>query len=211
MNERQVHRPFYLVAAMVLLWIVGMESVLAGVSTALTLREGALPDVAEVARLNADSGPEAFFPVFSAARIAALGAVSQLAFPLGVAKALLASTLVLASTMVLAGRPTARTFAFQAILVNALFAVAEYVALRHVRASFVDMTARAVLAVQDPAAPGAATFEMVRTWGFSVERMRLVFLELGVPLLAMLALTRQRTKVFFAEAAAAAQSAEEEP
>jgi len=197
---------------MVLLWILGVESVLAGVSTAATLRDGALPDVDAIARSGTTAGDfrDAIVPILVAARVAALGAVPHLAFPLAVAKALLAGSLVLSATLVLAGRPNARTFALQAIGANAVFAVIEYLLLRHARGAWIDMAARAAAVIQDVNLPGDPV-ELTRVWGFWIERLRLVLMELGIPFLAALALTRPRTKVYFAEAAAAAEGAEEEP
>lgn len=211
-HERHVTRPFYLVTAMVLLWILGVQTLLAGGETAVTLHDGALQDIDALARSGNSSGGlhEVFFPLLVAARMVKLSEIPHLAFPLSVAQALLASTLVLASTMVLVGRPSSRTFALQAIGANAVFAVIEYVALRHARGQWIDLAARAASVIQDPTIPGDAG-DLTRSWGYLTERIRLVFVELGIPLLAAIALTRPRTKTYFADAAAAADGAEEEP
>ena len=72
------------------------------------------------------------------------------------------------------------------------------------------MASRAAVIIQDPTVPeGPVAF--MQFWGFWVERTKLAFFELGVPLLAALALTRPRTKTYFEEVAAAADGAEEEP
>jgi hypothetical protein len=116
---------------------------------------------------------------------------------------------VLASTLVLVGRPSARSFAFQAIGANALFAIAEYVLLRSARGAWIDLAARALAAVHDPGTPGASV-DLARAWCYWTERSRVFVYELGVSFLAAVALTRPRTKIYFAEAAAAAEGAEED-
>lgn len=195
---------------MVLVWILGIRSLIDGASTAVMLRDGGLQDAFDVARANAGDFQDAFVPVLVAARMTALGGAAQLAFPLGVGKALLASTLIVASTLVLLGRPSARSFALQALGLNALFAIVEYVLLRHVRGVWIDIAARAIATIQDPSVPGG-TAEFMRFWGYWAERGRLFLFELGVPVVAAIALLRPRTRVFFEEAAAAAEGAEEEP
>ncbi len=209
-NERHIDRPFYLVAAMVLLWIVGMQTFYEASAIAAILREGIISDPVAVAEQNARNFNEALHIVPGVARMAAMAAAPHLTFPLAVAKTLLSSTLVLASTLVLLGRPTARSFALQATLANALFAVIEYVALRNVRGIWVDFLVRASAVITDPTMP-AGTAELAGPIAYWLDRFRLVFLGLGVPFLATFALTRARTKVYFAQAAAAAESAEEEP
>lgn len=210
LHERHVTRPFYLVAAMVLMWILGMQTLLQSASTAVMLRDGALPDVASVARSATGDTQTVLIEVLMAARLAVVGTMPHLTFPLSVARALLASTLVLGSTLVLLGRPSARSFALQALGVNAVAAVAEFVLLRHARGLWIDMAARAASVIQDPSLPGPPG-EYAHLIGYMLERAHLVLLDLGIPLLAAVALTRPRTKTYFAEAAAAAESAEEEP
>mgnify|MGYP000476129895 CR=1 FL=1 len=51
----------------------------------------------------------------------------------------------------------------------------------------------------------------LRAHGVPPERIRLAVFELGIPFLGALVLTRPRIKVYFAEAAAASDGAEEEP
>jgi hypothetical protein len=206
-RERHITRPFYLVAAMVLLWILGVQGFLSGVTIASMLHSGALPDVDRVAR-SAAAGTELRVLVLADAQAVALGAVPHLSFPLSVAKLLLAGALVLAATLVLVGRPSARTFALQAICANAVFAVIEYVALRQVRGAWIDIMIRVAPAMHDDA---LSSPEAVAGFCFWIERVRLVGAELGIPLLGAIALTRPRTKTYFAEAAAAAEGAEEEP
>jgi hypothetical protein len=208
-HERPITRPFYLVAAMVLLWILGVETLLQAGSTAVRLREGGLDDVAMVARSGAGDPQSVIVQVLVAARLSVLGAMPHLAFPLSVAKALLAGVLVMASTLVLVGRPSSRGFALQALGANAAFAILEYVLLRHARGQWIEVAARAAAVIQDPALP-ASPVEYTRFIGFMIERGRLVLFELGIPFLAAVALTRPKTKTYFAEVAAAAASAEEE-
>lgn len=209
-HERQIQRPFYLVAAMVLVWILGIQSVVDGATTAAVLHGGALQDVDAVARSGGGGElHETIIPVLMAARMTVLATASHLAFPLSVGRAILAAALVLASTMVLVGRPSSRAFALQALGINAVFVVVEYVLFHTLRGAWIDVAARAASAIRDPGFPGDPS-ELTRLWGYSIERGRLLFFELGVSFLGALALTRSRTKLYFAEAAAAAESAEEE-
>lgn len=209
-QERHVPRPFYLVAAMVLLWILGVETLLQAGTTAIKLREGGLDDVANIARSGGGDTQNLIVQVLMTARLSVLATIPHLAFPLSVARALLAGSLVLASTMVLVGRPSSRSFALQSLGANAAFAVLEYVLLRHARVAWIDLAAGAASIIHDPALP-VSPAEYTHFVGFMIERGRLVLFELGIPFLAAIALTRPRTKLYFAEAAAAAESAEEEP
>ncbi len=209
-HERHVTRPFYLVAAMVLLWILGVETLLQAGTTAMRLREGGFDDVATIARSGGGDPQNLIVQILVTARLSVLATMPHLAFPLSVARALLASTLVLGSTMVLVGRPSSRNLALQALGANAAFAILEYVLLRHARGLWIDLAASAASIIQDPTLP-ASSSEYTRFIGYMIERGRLVLFELGIPFLAVLALTRPRTRTYFAEAAAAAESAEEEP
>jgi hypothetical protein len=194
---------------MVLVWLLGVYTVLVAGSTAMLLRDGGLPDVDSISRSGGEPMP-LIAQIITAARLAVLGTIPHLSFPLSVAKALLASTLVLAATLVLLGRPSARSFALQALGANAVFAVVEYILLRHARGAWIDVAARAAAIIQDPLPP-TGPVELTRFVGFLWERMTLVLVELGIPFIGALALTRPRTKIYFADAAAAAESAEEEP
>lgn len=209
-NERHVARPFYLVAAMVLLWILGVETLLDAAAVVMKLREGGFDDPLIVARTSGGDSQSAIIQVVAAARLSVLGSMPHLAFPIHVAKALLAGALVLASTLVLIGRPSSRSFALQATIANAAFAILEYFLLRHARGLWLDIAARAAEVIQDPALPETPA-QYARHIGVLLEHGRLILFDLGIPFLAAVALTRPRTKTYFAEAAAAAESAEEEP
>ncbi|MBK8255176.1 MAG: hypothetical protein IPK82_21255 [Polyangiaceae bacterium] len=208
-QERRVHRPFYLVAAMVLVWIAGVEIFLDAAKIATVLRSGALPDVETVVRAGGVDSYSLVGQVLMAARLTVMGSVPHLAFPLAVARAILACTLIFASTTVLLGRPTARVFALQSLGANAIFAIIEYALLKQVRGTYIDMAARGAALINDPTS-SLSLPEFAHLIGYWLERV-IFAARLGVPFAAALALTTQRTKVFFAEAAAAAESAEEEP
>ena len=199
-------RPWYLVAAMVLVWLFAVRILIDRGSLALVLREGAVPGLDELARTV--STPLATNLVVERtldhARLAVLGAASGLVFPVSVARALLAAGLVLAATLVLAGRPSARTFALQMLGANAVVAVAEYAIFRDLRAQWIDA---AVTSLQ--VLPGIEAYGDMRQYLYFIERAVLVLVQVGVPLAGAIALTRPRTRTYFAEVAAAAESTEE--
>ncbi len=134
------------------------------------------------------------------ARLEALSQHYRSAFPLSAAKLLLSVLLVLASGAALAGRPSARSFALQAIAANALFAALDYGLSEPIR----DAMAHALAADELKQASSAMgnyhpddTLQVRESLHLWVERMRFIVLEFGVFGAAAVALTRQRTKVFF--------------
>lgn len=198
-------RPWYLVAAMVLTWIVGVRGLNVGFSYASFLRHGTLPDMTTAARhLNtmADvlevGGLEALKAMLASARVT---------FPLAVAEVLLSGLLVVASGLAMGGRRGARNLALQALLANALLAVAAYVLTPSVRAAYIDGVLHAVDTVTlPPPQRDALTNAALIRWVF---RIKLVVFDLGVFALGALALTRARTKSFFEAMARATQGTEE--
>jgi hypothetical protein len=202
-------RPWYLVATMVLTWFLGVHGLTSGCSTLRQLRDGSVVDMAtatETAR-NEDDPRRVIFVIHEVARMHAMAEVRQLTFPLTIAKLLLAGLLVVASGLAMAGRPGARSLALQALVANAALAVISYVVMRDVRGVWIEAVARAGDGLP-PLEPGHAQL-LERRFLWWLERMRLATFDLGALGIAALALTRQRTKIFFEAVAEAAETTEE--
>jgi hypothetical protein len=210
-------RPWYLVASMVLVWLIGVHSLTDAFTTLLYLREGHLPDVDAMMRALPESERpiEALGLLQEGARLRALGEAMNLAFPLTVAKLVLSGLLVIASGMAMSGRPGARGLALQAILANVVLAVTSFVLLRGVRYGWLD----AVMRVGEvlPRLPASASPQQQQAWELVIgrslwlwlARIRLVLVDVGLLALAALALTRTRTKAFFEAVRRASERAEE--
>ncbi len=199
-------RPWYLVAAMVLTWFVGVCGLNAGVTYASFLHGGTMPDVAAataehagtLAQVRELAGLEALHAMLGHARIT---------FPLAVAEVILSGLLVVASGLAMGGRRGSRSLVLQAIGANALLAIVSYALTPAVRAAYIDGMLQAVGKVTLPPPqremiPNASMME----WAF---RIKLVVFDLGALGLGALALTRARAKSFFEAAARAAERTEE--
>ena len=199
-------RPWYLVAAMVLTWFIGVHGLNVGFSIASLLRSGSLPDAATAA--SHMSTPDDVWTYGFLQQARSLTAHPRTAFPLAVAQVLLSGLLVVASGLAMGGRRGARSLALQALGANALLVVASFALTPFQRAAFVEGCLHAV--------EGVTVTPIERAWVFSpvalqwIARVRLVIFDLCVLGLGALALTRTRTKTFF-EAVARATEGPEEP
>jgi hypothetical protein len=197
-------RPFYLVAALLLTWFVGVHGLNTGFSYASFLRSGTLPDLSAAAK-NAG----AMAGVLEAAGVEALKAMlahGRVTFPLAVAEVILSGLLVVASGLALGGRRGSRSLALQAIVANALLAILEYLITPGVRAGYTEGWIHAVATLSvTPEERDILTNVGLLQWGF---RLRLGFY-LGALALGALALTRERAKSFFEAVARAAERPEE--
>jgi len=210
-------RPWYLVAAMVLVWLIGVQSLTDAFTTLLYLREGHLPDVDAMMRAlpEAERPIEALGFLQESARLRALGEAVKLAFPLTVAKLVLSGLLVIASGMAMSGRPGARSLALQALLANVVLAVTSFVLLRGVRYAWIEAVVRVGEVL--PSLPESASPQQQQAWEVVIgrsmwlwlSRIRLVVIDIGLFALAALALTRARTKAFFEAVRRATEQAEE--
>ena len=199
-------RPWYLVAAMVLTWFIGVHGLNVGFGVASLLRGGSLPDATSAALHTSTVEDVWSYGFLQQAR--SLTAHPRTAFPLAVAQVLLSGLLVVASGLAMGGRRGARSLALQALGANALLVVASFALTPFQRAAFVEGCLQAVESV------GVTPAD--RSWIFSpfalqwIARVRLVFFDLSVLGLGALALTRPRTKTFF-EAVSRATEGPEEP
>ncbi|MGK4009086.1 hypothetical protein WMF31_41170 [Sorangium sp. So ce1036] len=202
-------RPWYLVATMLLTWIIGVRGFMAGCGTAMYLRSGMAPDVTAVAEQARDQGdPFQFtFAVLEAAQAHAMSAHQDVAFPLSIAKVLLGGLLVVASGLALGGRPGTRGFVLQVLAANLAFAAVEYALTRDVRGAWIDMVAQAG-ALLPPGVPEREGLTNPGLW-WTAERVRFVLFELCILGFAALALTRERTKLYFQAVARATDPGDE--
>jgi len=206
-TKASLQRPWYLIAAMCLTWITGVFGATGGCGNISFLRGAPLP--AELREPATDDT----HPVIRSAmvrervRLEELAKAHQVALPISIAKLILGLLLVLASGFALVGRPRSRSLALQLVVANAILALVEYELLTPVRDAMLQ--AAAVDAVEGGGL-GAEVQELSRDEAVAavqslylwVERLRLLTLEAGVYGGAALALTRQRTKDFFAAVAA---------
>lgn len=204
-NVRQL-RPFYLVAALVVTWIVGVQGIASGFATASYLREGHLPDATA---LSLRAGPDAVAQLSATYAIAeriALGEATRLAFPISVATVLLSGLLVVASGLALTGRRGAQSLALQALLANSALAIVTYILLAPVRDAAVGAAVEAAAAMTLAESERAMQSPLMWKW---LGRMRFGVGELGLYVLTAIALTRPRSTEFFRAASRAAASAED--
>jgi hypothetical protein len=199
-------RPWYLVAAMVLTWFIGVYGLNVGFGYASFLRVGTVPDAA--AALHAGTPWE----MSEYAALQALKAMlvnARVTYPLAVAEVILSGLLVVASGLAMGGRKGARSLALQAIGANALLAIAAYALTPAVRAAYIEGFLHAVDAVEAVNTPAphreALASPAMLQWVF---RVKLLLFDVALGLGA-LALTRPRTKVYFEAVARATESPEE--
>jgi hypothetical protein len=189
-------RPRYLVGAMIVTWFVGVQGLTMGLHVASYLRHGN-PAVVEVTTHTPREAADV-------ARLRTLGDMPDIAFPLAAAQILLSGLLVVSSGLAMGGRRGARALALQAICAHVAFAAVDYALTRNVRAAGFDAYTRAAFemgnGVQDP-------FGVSGWWR---ERIAYVVFHGLTMAIGVFALTRERTKAFFAAVARATERAEED-
>jgi hypothetical protein len=208
-------RPWYFVAAMCLTWVVGVFGATGGCAELSFMRGSQqLPDALEE-QTEAQTEPLERLPlVMEKARLAALAEHHRQAFPLSAAQLLLCALLALVSGAAIAGRRGSRVQALQIVAANAALALLAYLLLSPVRDAVAEAVANDIaqfgpgsLAELDDGTGAATTWRSLYHWG---EILRLLLLEAVVFGSAALALTRQRTKDFFAAAEQAAEQRRDE-
>ncbi|MBW2457089.1 MAG: hypothetical protein JRI68_21415 [Deltaproteobacteria bacterium] len=188
---------------MSLTWVVGVFGSIGGCAELSYLRGSQeLPDAIEK-QTEAQADPLERLPlVMEEARLTALAEHHQRVFPLSAAQLLLFVLLALVSGAAIAGRRGSRNHAVQVVAANAALAFLAYLLLSPVREAVGEAVAKDItvhgagpLLQVDTAEQAAATWRSLYQWG---ELLRLLLLEVAVFGGAALALTRQRTKDFFA-------------
>jgi hypothetical protein len=203
-------RPWYLVAALLLTWIIGVRGFMEGCGMAIFLRSGVAPDLAAVAEQARDqSDPiEVMSLVGTAAAFRVFSDHQAIAFPLSVARALLGGLLVLASGFALGGRPGARGFALQVIAANLAFAAAEYALTSGVRGAWISAVAQAGALLPPDTPPRESLTNSALLWAWMRLGLALFMTTLGA---AALALMRPRTKAYFQAVAQTIDRDDDEP
>lgn len=189
---------------MIMAWFVGVNGVTSGCAAVTVLRDGVVPGRAEIERSFGGEGEpaQAVAAAHEAARIRAMVDARDMAFPLGVARLLLSAVLVAAAALALAGRPGARTFAIQAVLIYAAFATLDFALSRAMRAEWIPEVAAAAAEIAR-GSPQQAIFGDARLWYWS-ERARFGIVDLATMAAALGALLAPRSKAYFAAMASAA-------
>ena len=189
---------------MVLTWFAGVHGLTTGCANAMFLRAGRLPDLS-TATQAAKGGKDVmdFAALMRSAELTAMLSHVKVTFPLSIAEAILGGLLVIASGLAMSGRPGSRSLALQAIAANTLLVLIAYAATQRVRSAWIDVVARAAMTL--PASAPQRDAEAL----FWATRIKLVLFDLVPLMLAWLALTRQRTKVFFDAAARQTESSED--
>ena len=196
-------RPFYLVVALLLVWVVGLFGATEGCQTIDVLHH---PETA-----HADGGhiEDAEMARRRGALIDTVLAFRKTVTPLAIGQLLLGSVLTLSAGLTLLGRGQARKLAIQAIVAYALFLPVDYLVRRPMRAVAID-------AIAD-----GSTFPpaVVKTSSSEVVDQRVVFwwvyrgalgLQLVILTLGVFAMTRPRVRAFF-NAMAGERAREQEP
>lgn len=195
---------------MAVTWLVGVYGVTSGCGTVMYLREGTMPD--EVAALElAKSAADPVQGLNQYRVTAQLRAVAELGktmMPLSIAQVLLSMALVAASAMMLAGRPGARPFALQALGLNGLFAIVSYALTQEVRARWIGSVVQASRTMDLPP-QFEETWRSPRFW-HGLAGAQLVVFELGILVLAALAVLAPRTQQFLSAVADAEDPHERE-
>jgi hypothetical protein len=199
-------RPWYLVAAMVLTWIIGVQGLATGFAQIAYLRSGSVLTAQTLAPQVDQAEPMHYVAVAGeAARLRAMAEERRVTFPLSVAKLLLSGLLVAGSGLAMAGRPNARSIALQALLANVALSLLDYGLTRPVRGAWIEAVVEAWAAVPGTI-PERALFQDRGVWWW-MWRLRLVVMDVGALGLAALAITRRRSTTYF-EAAAHAHASE---
>ncbi len=191
-------RPWFLVIAMLTVWVAGVLGVTSGCGTVMYLREGTMPD--EVAALDtAKSSPQPVQALQQYAVVAQLRAVAvckPVTMPVSIARVLLSMTLVAASAMVLAGRRGALSFSLQALAANTLFALIAYGVTAEVRDLWISSVVQASGQLDLPAEEGIY-FRSPAFW-YWFTRGELIVLQVGVLLAAAFAVSLPRSRLYLA-------------
>ncbi len=202
-SEVRKRRPWYLIATMCLMWIIGVFGATSGCSEVSYLRGS--HEMQDDLQRGVD---EATHPLVrmelirQQARLSALAGMYRRAFPLSAGRMLLCLVLVLAAGSAIAGRAGARSWALQAVLANAVLAAVSFVLMTPVRHSVAEVVAEdAVTHMPAGGVPGAGqtreqAFDFYRRASIDSERLR-AGLELCMFAIAGIALTRRRTKAWF--------------
>jgi hypothetical protein len=191
-NDTAARRPFYLVIALVTLWLVGMNAATDGFTVIEAVKN-------PFSTLFTIFGSQALEGVLRQATADAIAHTSRVALPLGIAQMMLGILLVAVSFKALFGRRASPSFAVQVIVANAAIAVVGYALRQPVRGRVVD----AIMASgveQRPQSITPVDFDrMMRTKWWWTYRLRLG-LELAALGFGAIAVTRRSARAVLARA-----------
>lgn len=200
-ESRKSLRPWFLVAALLLTWLVGMHGMRTGCQTAAYLKNGAIPDTSEAVEdaREADNPARAFDLLSASAEAGALAETRERTLPLAVARLLLSTLLVAATALALVGRRGAPRLLGQALIAMIAFAVIEYALTKDTRAIYLRTLATS-----------AAELGAGQAQGFVIKArlllsMKLVLIDVGAMVLTGMALLSRRSRTFFDVTARAAE------
>lgn len=182
-------RPLYLVAALIVVWSLGVGGVMSGCGTLQFYRE------TTHASLELDSKMDPMLrrsvEAQHEARVEALNANAGRTVPLAAADVLLSGLLIVACARALSGRPRSHVLALQAIFANIAYAVADYFVAAPVRDAIVAAGVAHPPSLMPELGPGQ--LEAIYAWMFRFVLVAHVAI-LG---LAVFALTRPRVLSLF--------------
>ena len=188
--------PWFLLAAMVMTWFIGMYGVSAGCETVAYLRAGNMPEA-----VSATTQAKDVRELISVSKRRAIAEARERTLPLAVGEALLSLVLVVGSVLAMAGRKGGRSFVTQALVANAAFLVVDYALTRNVRGTYIAEVAQAGPELFSRKQDHTASLDQLLWWS---ERIKLVLLDLGSLGIAFIAVRATRSRAYF-EAAIRAQ------
>jgi predicted cation transporter len=182
-------RPFYLVIALVTLWLVGMNSASEGLGVIEILKN---PFSTLFSLLGSQS-----MELTRQAVATGVAHTSRVSLPLGIAQAMLGIMLVAVAFKGLFGRKASVSFALQVIVANAAIAIVGYALRQPVRGSIVDAVAASGVENRPPNMSAKEFDRRTRTNSWWMFRVRLG-LELAALGFGAIALTRRSARAVLA-------------
>jgi hypothetical protein len=202
-SRAPLKRPFYLVVALLFVWVVGLLGATDGCQTIDVLHRP------EAVRSENQKSSDPELAKRREALIDTVLAFRKTVTPLAVGHLLLGSVLTLSAGLTLLGRGQARRLALQAIVAYALFLPIDYFLRRPMRAIAIDAIADGGMfpPANATAPPPEVLDQRVLFWWVYRGALGLQLLVLAAGLFAM---TRPRVRAFF-EALAGESAREQEP
>lgn len=178
-------RPFYLVIALVTLWLVGMNAASEGLGVIEILKN---PFSTLFSLLGSQS-----LELMRQATANGVAHTSRVALPLGIGQAILGIMLVAVAFKGLFGRKASVSFALQVIVANAAIAVVGYALRQPIRGSIIDAVAASGVETRPPNMTASEFDRRTRIQWWWQFRVRLG-LELAALGFGAIALTRRSAR-----------------
>jgi hypothetical protein len=203
-------RPWFLLVAMLTLWLAGVVGVTSGCGTVMYLREGTMPDDAaalDQARANPDA-TTALQEYAVTSQLRAVATHKRVTLPLSIGRVLLSMTLVAAAAMVMSGRRNALSFSLQALVVNGVFSIVSYALTSDVRAQWIGAVVEVAQVLALPP-DEALAFRDASTW-YWFTRAEVLVLQLGVLGAAAAAILSPKSRLFLSAMAEVERTLDED-